>query len=87
MWQGLFDSLAHNSFSIITMGGAVNPYLGLGLLVAIGGALIFFSVMAKKEAWNKQKDESSSSIGKEVGQDQEVNKNVDDKINDFLGGK
>ena len=79
------QSLEKYGAQLVTMFGSINPYLGagVGLLLLVG--LIYLGFRAKKWAWEDAKNQSGSTVGGEVGNDQNTTKPVLDSGDDFFG--
>jgi hypothetical protein len=84
MWQTIETSLAQNATSLITMGGAINPYVGGVVSLIVVGLLIFAGIKAAQAAWAQQQANSGQVIGGGTGNDQNVTNDVQNGTNNWI---
>jgi len=87
MWQSMYNALINHGVDIITMGGKINPYIGLVISVILGIILVFVGFKFKNENWNSKVDASGSTIGTETNHNQDTTDEVLDGTDDWLDGK
>jgi arginine exporter protein ArgO len=67
-----------------TMGGTINPYLGMAIFVIGLGFMIWMGIKAKNEAFDKQRKADGESASKDASKGQDSVQSGLDKTEDFL---
>lgn len=67
-----------------TMGGAINPYLGMALFVIGIGFMIWWGIRQKQVAYDNQRKADSKTSSEDAGKGQGTVQSGLDKTEDFL---
>jgi len=87
MWETLFNMLQTEGLKLITLSGNINPFLGLGVAILVGIALIYVGIKLKKDVWDKLIANSGETIGTTTGDNQGTTGTVLEGTDDWLNGK
>jgi hypothetical protein len=84
MYESILQSLKLYSVQIISMFGAINPYLGAGATAVFALLIAWYTLKAKKEKKEDQNQRSDETIGNQTGKDQGTVDKVENRMDDFL---
>lgn len=85
LYTTIQQALEKYGAQLVTMFGSINPYVGAGFAALLLIGLIYLGYKATQENWADEENQSGSTTGGEVGNDQNTTNNVLNSGGGFFG--